>query len=317
MNYKILTILCAYLLDLILGDPQWHWHPVRLVGRLIDWLEPRLNTDKFKRKFSGSLLVILTVGLTVFCIWAILKLTRFIHPIFYYILSTLFIYFAISVKALSLEADKVRVALMNKDIEGTRNNLSMIVGRDTDGLDEPEIIRATVETVAEGIMDGIVAPLFYCFLGGPVLMWAYKTINTLDSMVGYRSTRFVKFGWASARLDGLMNFIPARLTCFLVGFSSLCYRKNWLSSLKWGLRYFFQNTEFNSEMTEAAMAGALDVQLGGVNFYKTVPAFKPLIGNGLHPLDIKHIQESIKISYLCSVLVVLGGIYLMLATGRR
>lgn len=307
----------AYLLDLIFGDPQWKWHPVRLIGRLINRLELKLNINKFNRKFSGVLLVIIVVGLTVFCIWGILKLANFIHPIFYYILCTLFIYFALSIKALAIEANKVKVALMNKNIEVARNNLSLIVGRDTESLDEPEIIRATIETVAESTMDGIVAPIFYCFLGGPILVWVYKVVNTLDSMVGYRSANLKEFGWASATLDGLMNFIPAKITSFLISLSSLCYRKYIFNSIKWGYRYFFKGPEYNSQLTEATMAGVLCVQLGGVNFYKSVPVIKPHIGDDFYSLGIKHIQKSIKISYFCSVSMMLAGISLMVTIGRR
>lgn len=316
MNYKLLTILIAYLLDLILGDPQWQWHPVRLIGRLINRLEYKLNINKFNRKFSGVLLVIVVVGLTVFCIWGILRLANFIHPLFYYILCTLFIYFALSVKALAVEANKVEVPLINKNIEVARNNLSMIVGRDTESLDEPRIIRATIETVAESIMDGIVAPMFYCFLGGPILVWVYKAVNTLDSMVGYRSANLKEFGLASAKLDGLMNFIPAKITSFLISLSSLCYRKYIFNSIKWGYRYFFKGPEYNSQLTEAAMAGVLGVQLGGINFYKSVPVVKSLIGENLQPLGIKYIRESTKISYLCSALMMLAGISLMVTMGR-
>lgn len=317
MNYQLSTILIAYLLDLILGDPQWQWHPVRLIGRLINRLESKLNINKFNRKFSGVLLVIVVVGLTVFCIWGILKLANFIHPIFYYILCTLSIYFALSVKALAVEANKVEVALMNKNIEEARNNLSLIVGRDTESLDEPGIVRATIETVAESIMDGIVAPMFYCFLGGPILVWVYKAVNTLDSMVGYRSANLKEFGLASAKIDGLMNFIPAKITSFLISLSSLCYRKYIFNSIKWGYRYFFKGPEYNSQLTEAAMAGVLGVQLGGINFYKSIPALKSLIGENLQPLEIKYIQESTKISYLCSALMMLLGISLMVTIGRR
>ncbi len=317
MNYKLLSIISAYFLDLILGDPQWQWHPVRFIGKLIGYLESRLNTDKINKRLSGIVLIIIVVGLTVFFIWAALRLANFCHPILYYLLSTLFIYFGLSVKALAVEAGRVRSALMHKDIEEARKKLSLIVGRDTERLGEPQIIRATVETVAEGVMDGIIAPLCYCFLGGPVLMWAYKAVNTLDSMVGYRSEKFREFGWASAKLDGLMNFIPSRITSLLINISSLCFGRYAFNSVKWAGKYFFKGLEYNSQLTEAAMAGAIGVQLGGVNFYKSISVFKPYIGDDFHPLEIKHIQESIKISYLCSLHTMLLGIFLMLAIGRR
>lgn len=313
----MLTIISAYVLDLIFGDPQWHWHPVRLIGRTIERLEGLLNRDRVNKLFAGIMLVILVVGLTTFCVWISLRLVKIIHPIFLYIVSALLIYFVLSIKALAVEANKVYKALKHKNIQGARKGLSMIVGRDTDKLEEPEIIRATIETTAESIMDGIIAPLFYAFLGGPVLAWAYKAINTLDSMVGYRSERFIEFGKAAAKLDGLANFIPSKITCFLISVSSWFYGKDWISSIKWGLKYFFKGPEKNSEATEAAMAGALKIRLGGLNFYNSAPIQKPLIGDDSQPLAIKHIRESIQIAYLCSFLLMAIGIFSFWLIGRR
>ena len=213
------------------------------------------------------------MGVSILCVWGILELAKLIHPIMYHVISVLFIYFALSIKDLGVQADKVRKALTNKNIEKAKKCLSMIVARDTDKLEKRELIRATVETVAESIMDGIVAPLFYVFLGGPILVWVYKAINTLDSMVGYRSERFIEFGSASAKLDGLVNLIPAKITCLFISISSLCLRRDWPRSFKWGWKYLFKSPENNSEATEAAMAGALKIQLGGLNFYNSISQF--------------------------------------------
>ncbi len=317
MNYKLSTIFIAYLLDLIFGDPQWAWHPTRIIGRLIGKLEKRLNVDNINKKFSGTILVILVISITIFCIWGILRLTKLIHPVLYYLISVLLIYFALSIKSLSLEANKVYQALRINDVAQAREDLSMIVARDTDRLNEPEIIRATVETVAESSMDGIVAPLFYAFLGGPILVWVYKAINTLDSMVGYRSERFVDFGRLAAKIDGWVNFIPAKLTCLVIFISSWCCRKNWRNSVRWVSRYFIKSPRDNSEATEATMAGALGVQLGGLNFYNSVPVQKNIIGENLYPLDIRHIKESINIAYVSSGVFMVIGITFIWLIGRR
>jgi adenosylcobinamide-phosphate synthase len=317
IHYLLSTIFIAYLLDLIFGDPQWAWHPTRIIGRLIEKLERRLNSGSINRKFAGVILVILVVGSTALCVWGILKLAILIHPVFHFILSVLFIYFALSVKSLMVEVNKVYEPLRDGDIQAARKNLAMIVGRDTDRLDEPGIVRAVVETVAESAMDAIIAPLFYVFLGGPVLVWVYKAINTLDSMVGYRSERFIDFGWASAKIDGLVNFIPARLTCIIISISSLFFKRDWINSGKWALRYFFRGLEYNSEATEATLAGSLGVQLGGLNFYNSVPVQKNIIGDNIYPLDIKHIKEGIKIVYTSSVLFMVTGISLIWVIGRR
>ena len=317
MNSQILVIATAYLLDLIIGDPQWNWHPVRLIGRFIGGLERRLNAGDINKNFSGTILLVFVVSITVFSVLGILKLAAFIHPTLHFATSVILIYFSLSIKSLAAEAYKVYDALKNKDIREARNNLSMIVGRDTDKLEEPEIIRATVETVAESATDGIVAPLFFAFLGGPVLAWAYKAINTLDSMVGHRNKRFIEFGRASAKLDGLLNFIPAKMTCIFISASSWFYGKNWSGSVKWWLRFFFKGQQDNSTAAEAAMAGALDVRLGGLNLYNSVPVSKELIGDGTCALEMKHIRESVRIVYLCSFLFLLIGIYLFnLVEGR-
>lgn len=311
MNYSTLPIFIAYILDLIFGDPQWQWHPVRFIGRLIEYLEERLNTGRLNRRLTGIILVVTVVSATAFYLWGILKLASSIHSALYWLVLTLSIYFGLSVKALAVEANKVKCALSGRDITGARQKLSMIVGRDTLNMEEPEIIRAAVETVAESITDGITAPLFYCFLGGPCLMWIYKAVNTLDSMVGYQNKRFKEFGWSSAKLDGLMNFLPGRITSFLIAVSSLFLGKYTFNSVKWSVRYFFSGIRDNSRLAEAAMAGAIGVRLGGANFYNSAPMVTPFIGDEMHPLSIEHIETSIRISYFSSALMVFAGVILL------
>ena len=308
MSHNLFFVFCAYILDIIFGDPGWMWHPVRFIGRAIAWLERKLNRDKFNRVFTGALCLVLTVGLTVSCARLILEFSKRIHPVFYSVCYILLIYFALSVKDLAVEVSKVKAELENKNIAEARKNLSLIVGRDTAALNEQEIIRAGVETVAESTMDGIIAPLFYCFLGGPVWMWFYKAVNTLDSTVGYTNARFIEFGRVSAKLDGIMNFVPARITSFLIGASCLLYRKNCFGAFKWGSMYFLRGPAFNSQITEAAMAGALGVRLGGRNYYNSVVCDRPHIGDNLRPLTITHLKESINIAYICSGLFMIAGL---------
>ncbi len=312
MNNLIFIILAGYIMDLIFGDPQWHWHPVRIIGRQIGGLEKKLNTGKFNKFPAGIALVILVVGTTVILVWGSLQLVRMMHPVIYYAYSAMLIYFSLSVKSLAIESRRVYTDLEKRDLTAARKSLSMIVGRDTDNLEEKEMIRATLETVAESTMDGIVAPLFYAFLGGPILAWAYKAINTLDSMVGYRSERFIEFGKPAAKLDGWVNFIPAKITSFLIVVSGWLCGKWGFTSFKWMVKYFFKSQENNGAAAEAAMAGALKIQLGGKNFYNSLPVEKPLIGDKIYPLEIKHIRESIRIVYLCSFLfLTIGLLFLM------
>lgn len=309
MPDKLLIILSAYALDLIFGDPEFQWHPVRIIGIGIEKLELKLNKGKINRVFSGAILVILVVSLTVGFVYLSLTYAKAINPVLYYCLSIIYIYFALSIKDLAVQVNKVYRVLKANDIQQARKNLALIVGRDTNELNDTEIIRASVETVAESTMDGIVAPLFYAFVGGPVLVWAYKAINTLDSMVGYKNETFIAFGKPAAKLDSIVNFIPSRITCLLISTASLFNLKDSVRSAKWGLRYFFRGPEFNSVSTEAAMAGALRVRLGGENFYNSVSTIKPFIGDNIQTLTIKHIKESTRIAYTSSFLFILVYIF--------
>ena len=307
MSCELFIIPAAYILDLLFGDPQTVWHPVRFIGRLIERLEERLNVGGHNRKFLGVILVIFVTGTVSFGVWGILKLSATVHRFLFYGASVLLIYFSLSVKALADEAGNIKKNLENGDIQEARNNLSMIVGRDTKDLNESEIIRATVETVAESTMDGIVAPLFYAFLGGPALAWCYKTVNTLDSMVGYKNERLKEFGWASAKLDGLLNLVPAKITSFLISASMFCCGKNWINSIRWTARFIFKGPATNSDATEASMAGGLGIQLGGTNFYGSQVVHKPFLGDAFEPLNIKHIRQSTVISYVASALMLIVG----------
>lgn len=317
MIYRLATIFAAYILDLLIGDPQHNWHPVRIIGRLIAKLETILNNCRLNKKFAGFLLVLLVVGITAISVAAMLKLSRLIHPAFYFIVCVLLIYFALAAKSLAQEANKVYEAIKEGDIARARKSLSMIVARDTERLDEPEIIRATVETVAESTMDGIISPLFYAFLGGPVLVWVYKAINTLDSMVGYKNQRFARFGMLSAKIDGFANFIPSKITCLAILSAGLCCGKFKSICGQWVAKYFLKGERYNSEATEAVMASVLGVRLGGVNFYNSLAVQKNLIGENFYPLEIKHIREGIKIAYLSSGLCVAIGTLFICLIGRR
>lgn len=308
MAFKLTAIFTAYLLDLIIGDPNFAWHPVRIIGKLIVRLEKILNNGRSNSKSSGLLLVILVVSLSVTSVLGLLRLSALIHPAFHFIIYTLLIYFSICVKCLAKEAGSVYNALNKNDLPLARKKLSMIVARDSGNLDEPQIIRATVETVAESTMDGIISPLFYAFLGGPVLAWVYKAVNTLDSMVGYKNDRFLKFGAPSAILDGIFNYIPSKITCFAILAASYCCAKFHKGSWQIIFKYLFKGKDYNSEATEAVMASALGVQLGGLNFYDSVVVEKNLIGKNIYPLKKEHIRESITIAYASSALFMAFGI---------
>ncbi len=306
MNCGLFVIPCAYAIDLLAGDPQVEWHPVRLIGRLVRFLDIRLNKQEYNRRVAGVILVVLVSATVIFIAWTILKLSLSAHPALYFAVSVLLVYFSISTRALADEAGKVERCLKNGDIGAAREKLSMIVGRDTANMDEAQIIRATVETVAESTMDGIVAPLFYAFLGGPVLAWFYKSVNTMDSMVGHRNERYAEFGWAAARLDGLFNLVPSKITTLAISASAFLCGKDWAGSFRWAARYVFKGPSLNSDTTEASMSGGLRIRLGGRNFYGGLAVDKPLLGDGPEPLQLKHIGQSVRVCYLSSLLMMIA-----------
>jgi adenosylcobinamide-phosphate synthase len=306
MNYEYsLIILIAFVLDLILGDPHWLLHPVRLIGRLIGFLEDNLRKTKIPLKIAGVLLVACVIVSVLSLSFILIK---FAYGLNYYsglLLSSVLVYFAIAPKNLYDESMKIYSSLKKGDMESARRNLSMIVGRDINELGEREIVRASVETVAENSVDAIISPLFYAMIGGAPLAIVYRAINTMDSMVGYKNKRYIDFGWAAARLDDVVNYIPARLSAILIPLSSLIYGKDWLNSFKIAFRDGKKNPSPNSGIPEAAVAGALGIRLGGLNYYKGVPSDKPFIGDCSSELSTKHIKETNILIFISSILFIL------------
>lgn len=296
-------ILIAYCMDLLLGDPQsFRPHPVRLIGKLIKKSEKLLLTGD--KKLNGILIVIIVAGITFMVSSLISMLAYKINIYLWFAVNSFLIYASISIKDLKIESMAVYQKLKENDVSGARKKLSMIVGRDTDNLSAAEVIRATVETIAESIVDGIISPLFYAFIGGAPLALTYKAVNTLDSMVGHKNEKYKEFGRASARLDDIANFIPARISGLLLPIAGFLAGKNFINSFRTVLRDGRKNPSPNSGIPESAVAGALQIQLGGLNFYNSVPVEKPAIGDGILPLEVKHIKEANKIAYICSALSV-------------
>ncbi|MBI5417578.1 cobalamin biosynthesis protein CobD [Candidatus Poribacteria bacterium] len=315
-----IIITSAFTLDLILGDPGWLPHPVRGIGWLITKLEPHFRELIKNIRLAGVLFWVVIISIVWGLTYFIIKEISFINENAGSVFSILFIYTTIAIKDLKDESMMVYYALENNDIESARKNLSYIVGRDTHNLDEKEIIRAAVETIAENSVDGIISPLFYAFIGGAPLALAYKAINTLDSMVGYKNEKYISFGWASARLDDLFNYIPSRISAMLIPIASWMIGKDGKSAWRIALRDGDKNPSPNSGIPEAAVAGALGIQLGGLNYYNNMASLKPYIGNKIYPLERKYIKESIEIIYIFSTLFIIVGIflsYLILSTVIR
>jgi len=293
---EAITLTAAYLLDLAIGDPRWMPHPVRGMGWMIAKMEKTLRKTgvrsqesgdrKLTEKLSGVLLVTTVVGATYAFFYYINYLLLTSHfPLLTsylsFIVLAILIATTIATRELINSAKAVIDEVKTGNVETARGKLGMIVGRDTQSLDRKGILKATIETLSENASDGIVAPLFYFALGGLPLAMAYKAVNTLDSMVGYKNETYRNFGWAAARLDDIANFIPARITGVLIVMASFFVYVSLPTSyfsLKIMLRDGRKHSSPNSGVPEAAMAGALGVQLGGPSMYGGILVEKPFIG---------------------------------------
>ncbi len=304
----VLEISAAYVVDLFFGDPPGYPHPVKLIGRAISFFEKKLLQwahTPWMQRFLGIILALTIVSGAGIFTWAIIRMAAWVHPVFSSVIIIFFAYTTLATRNLYDEARKVIKVLEQGDITLARKRMGFLVGRDTDRLDEKEICRALIETISENTSDGVVAPLFYLLIGGPPLAMAYKALNTLDSMVGYRNDRYRYLGWASARGDDLANLIPSRLTALLFILSSFFLRKNWRGAWRATWRDGRKNPSPNSGYPEAAMAGALGVQLGGKNFYFGRVEEKPLIGEPERSIDRKVVKESLHLMIVNSFIDVI------------
>ena len=301
-------IIAAFCLDALAGDPRWFYHPVRMIGSLATRLEtPTRKLLRFDF-VAGIVTVLIIVSLTGLATWMLLAIANQIHTVAYYLLSILLVYTTVASHDLAVHGNEVYKTLVKKDIVGARNKVAMIVGRDTENLDEAEITRAAVESVAESTVDGVTAPLFYALIAGPIGAMAYKAINTLDSTFGYKNNRYIKFGWAAARLDDIANYLPARLTSPVMCIAAGLLRLRPVNAFKVMLSDRRNHSSPNSGFTEATMAGALGVQLGGLNYYLGKASKKPVIGHAIEQLNSKHIKKANQLMYVTSILFLFLGL---------
>lgn len=316
MKSSTLLIIVVFL-DFILGDPPNWPHPIRYIGWSISQYEKAIRKSRINLKVGGFSLVLLSLGTTLIVSTLILKIANYIHPSLRTIVTTYLLYTSIAAKCLDVEARKVHNAVNEKNIEKSRKKLSYLVGRDTTQLSFEEIIRGVVETVAENTVDGVLAPLFYVvigfYLGFPVqFALGYKVINTLDSMVGYVQEPYKEIGYASAKLDDIANYIPARIGSLLMILAGglLGY------SIKQGFKILIRDRRNhkspNCGYPEAAVAGLLQIQLGGTNTYFGQEIYKPTIGDETTSLTGEHIINTIKIMYGAEFLMVLAFIVICL-----
>ena len=294
-----IKIWIAYVLDLIFGDPQNVVHPVQVIGKIISAGEKVLLRKKYKF-LAGAVLNIFTVSITYTLMYLISKSVKI--SVFFMIIEIYLMYTIFSINSLAREGNRVYRILKEGDIEKARKDLSYLVSRDTEMMDEKMIIRSTMETISENTVDGIVAPMFYMFLGGMPLAMAYKAINTLDSMVGYKNEKYMDFGKFSAKVDDAANFIPARITGILIVLASMILGYNYKNSLKIFIRDRKNHSSPNSAHSEASVAGALGVQFGGKVSYFGKEINKPTIGDKTKDFELEDIRKNIRIMYVTSFL---------------
>jgi adenosylcobinamide-phosphate synthase len=312
----MIDIYLAFVIDALVGDPQWFPHPVRLIGRYISIFEGftrKIISSSKGLKISGVLITLTTVALSYTIAHYTLEFFKGINTWVYHFANVLIMYTCLATRCLADEALKIYRVLKTGDIQKSRKMLSYIVGRDTQNLDESGIARATVETVAENASDGVVAPLVYMIIGGAPLALAYKAINTLDSMVGYKNDKYENLGWASAKLDDIANYIPARLTALLMIISAFVLGMDYRNSWRIFRRDNQNHKSPNSGCPEAATAGALRIQLGGTNMYFGKPVEKPTIGDNTRLLVKKDIISTIMLMYGASIagVIILTSIYFL------
>ena len=297
MHTGIAALLAGLLLDLLLGDPEWLYHPVRLIGKLISGLEKRFRARGGNLRRSAVALTAVTVGTTMAAAALILGLLSLGGRIPLFIGMTLMNWMGIALKCMAKEARGVEKAL-NDSLPAARKQVARIVGRDTQNLNGEEIVKATVETVAENTTDGVISPLFWALLGGPVLLWGFKAASTLDSMVGYMDEKYRDIGWSSARLDDLLNYIPARLTALLMVCAAYLTGMDGKNAFRIVCRDHANHKSPNCAWSEAAAAGALHIQLGGTHEYFGKPVEKPTIGDADRPAEPQDIRRANRLLYV-------------------
>ncbi|MEE1248505.1 MAG: adenosylcobinamide-phosphate synthase CbiB [Lachnospiraceae bacterium] len=305
MKYHILAFFLGFLLDLFFGDPYNLPHPIRLIGNLITksekWLlgENRQRNEKKELK-NGMILVNIVLVTTVFITSLILIIAYRLHPYLGVVTETILTYYILAVKSLKVESMKVYRCLKEEGLEAARKAVSMIVGRDTAELEEEGVAKAAIETVAENTSDGVIAPMLYTALGGPVLGFFYKAVNTMDSMVGYKNDKYLYFGRTAAKLDDIVNYIPSRISAYLMILAAFLGGRNFHGKQAYKIykRDHRKHASPNAAQTESVCAGALGLQLAGDASYFGKVVKKPYLGDALRKVEYEDIKRVNHLMYL-------------------
>lgn len=305
-------IIVSFILDLLLGDPYRFTHPIVLIGRLISFTEQFLRKKlclKFGEKRCGAILWFIVVGISYFLTKLIILFSYRINSWVGFLVSAWLLYTTLAIRNLYDEAMNIFYALREDDLGSARRLVSGIVGRDTENLSKVDVSRATVETVAENTIDGIVSPMIYFFIGGVPLAMAYKAINTLDSMVGYKDDRYIDLGYYSAIIDDIANFIPARIGGAFMLVSAKLLGLNARQGLNTVIKDAKKHKSPNGGIPEALVAGVLGIQLGGWDSYFKVLQFRPFLGEKTREIEPDDIKKTAYLSVITSIITLLIGVF--------
>ena len=326
INYHMIAFFMGFLLDLVLGDPYYLPHPIRLIGKLIEGAEKVLRgmgirgkdskEDSNGRAFRQGIGLVLIVVISVVAVTLfLLFMAYWLHPVLGVVAECIMTYQILAVKCLKVESMKVYQCLKNGNMEQARKAVSMIVGRDTEHLDEEGVAKAAIETVAENTSDGVIAPMLYLAVGGPVLGFLYKAVNTMDSMIGYKNEKYLYFGRAAAKLDDFVNFLPARISACLMIIASFLAGRHFSGTGAWKIykRDRRKHASPNSGQTEAVCAGALSIRLAGDASYFGKIVKKPYIGEAVRGVELDDIKWENYLMYITGWLCVLLCLLVMYA----
>lgn len=306
MTISLVALVMGYILDLIFGDPYWMPHPVRFIGNLISILEKVIRRFMPKTKrgeyIGGIILTVMVVSISMVIPLIIILIAKTINKYLALIVESFMCYQILATKSLKVESMKVYDELAKNDLPSARKAVSMIVGRDTKDLTFSGVAKAAVETVAENTSDGIIAPMIFIAIGGAPMGFFYKAINTMDSMVGYKNEKYMNFGRFAAKLDDVVNYLPARISAYQMILSSFFLRYDYKNAFKIYKRDRYNHASPNSAQTESVCAGALDVQLAGNAYYFGKLYEKPTIGDDIREINYDDIKKANRLLYCTSII---------------
>ena len=304
MTISLVALVMGYILDLIFGDPYWMPHPVRFIGNLISILEKVIRRFMPKTKrgeyIGGIILTVMVVSISMVIPLVIILMAKSINTYLALTVETFMCYQILATKSLKVESMKVYDELEKNDLPSARKAVSMIVGRDTKDLTFSGVAKAAVETVAENTSDGIIAPMIFIAIGGAPMGFFYKAINTMDSMVGYKNEKYMNFGRFAAKLDDVVNYLPARISAYQMILSSFFLRYDYKNAFKIYKRDRYNHASPNSAQTESVCAGALDIQLAGNAYYFGKLYEKPTIGDNIREINYDDIKKANRLLYCTS-----------------